>query len=301
MSKKPVFLEDDELTRRLPATTAVDWCRDAVLAAHDGDLLTPPRAHTDLGEGRFAFTAGRLAGSWYGYRAYDTFPTPTDQQVVVVHSDLSGQVEGIAVSTDLGPIRTGAICGVAADALAAPDARTAAIIGCGPQAWMQLWALNAVRDLNRVTVHCRTEETRERFAANASERYGIDVTASATAEAAVSNAQIVILATNSGTPVVDTAAISETAYVATLGPKQVGRAEFDDTLARRSPQIVTDSLPQLHAYEPSFVLLESEPPPPITALGAILAGEVEPRPGALFCSVGLAGTEAYLIAKLLAL
>lgn len=298
---KPVVLRDADLTKRLSAETTVAWCRDAILAAHRGELLAPPRAHADLGDGRFAFTAGRLVGRWYGYRSYDTLPTETGEQTVVVHSEQTGRVEGVAVGSQIGPMRTGAIGGVAADALAAPDAATVGIVGCGPQAWTQLWAINAVRKLSGVAVYCRDPKTRRRFAANASERYGLEVRAADSAEAAVSGAAIVVLATSSGTPVVDTGAIDGTAYVSTLGPKQIGRAEFDESLARRAGLIVTDSLPQLRAYDPPFVLRDTEHGERIVSLGSVLAGDVEPRPGTLFCSVGLAGTEAYLVARLLGL
>lgn len=296
MPKPPVLLSDADIAERLDAATAVTWCAEAIAAAHRGELLAPPRAHADLGDGRFAFTAGRMPGRWYGYRSYDTLATEDSDQVVTVHSEPSGRVAGIAIGSAIGPLRTGAIGGAAARALAAPDATTVGIIGCGTQAWTQLWAINAVRDLSRVTVYARTAATRERFAAEASQRFGLDVCAAACAEDAVAGAQIVILATSSGKPVVDTAAIAETAYVTTLGPKQTGRAEFDGALARRSGLIVTDSLPQLQAYEPPFVLRDTDG---IVSLGAVLAGEVEPRPGTLFCSVGLAGTEAYLVARLL--
>lgn len=299
MPKPPVLLSDAELVERLDAATAVAWCRDAIVAAHRGDLLAPPRVHADLDDGRFAYTAGRMPGRWYGFRAYDTLPTESSDQTVVVHTEPSGRVAGVAVGNVVGPIRTGAIGGVAADALSSPDATTMGIVGCGPQAWMQLWAVNAVRDLARVTVHCRTAETRERFAANATERYGVEVRAAGSAEAAVADAEIVVLATSSGVPVVDTAAIDPGAYVATLGPKQVGRAEFDASLARRADLVVTDSPAQMRAYDPPFVLRGTEHETGIVPLGAILAGEIEARPGTLFCSVGLAGTEAYLVARLL--
>ncbi|MGH8877045.1 MAG: ornithine cyclodeaminase family protein [Stackebrandtia sp.] len=292
-------LNDEDLARDLDAETAVAWSRDAILAVHRGELLAPPRVHAELGDGRMAYTAGRLTGHWYGYRSYDTLPSTDGEQIVAVHSEPSGRVAGIVVGKDLGRMRTGAIGGVAADALAAPDATTVGIVGAGPHAWMQLWAINAVRSLSSVKVHCRTQKTREHFARNASERYGIEVSPAGSAEDAVLGADIVVLATNSGAPVVDSTAIGAGSYVTTLGPKQVGRAEFDTALAQRARLIATDSLPQLRAYDPPFVLRDTSEEPRIVSLGSVLAAEAPRQPGALFCSVGLAGTEAYLAARLL--
>ena len=73
-------LDDEDLNRDLSAETAVNWCREAILAAHRGELLAPPRVHADLGDGRLAYTAGRLAGRWFGYRSYDTLPETEGEQ-----------------------------------------------------------------------------------------------------------------------------------------------------------------------------------------------------------------------------
>ncbi|MGH8792174.1 MAG: ornithine cyclodeaminase family protein [Stackebrandtia sp.] len=295
------FLTDADVGDRVDAEFAVDACREAILAFHRGELVAPPRVHAELGDGRFAYTAGRLPGRWYGFRSYDTRPVSSGDQITAVHDDATGKLAGVAVGAFLGQMRTGAIGGVAADALAAPEARTMGLIGTGPQAWMQLWAICAVRKLTRVKVYSRDPERRGRFAANAAEGNGIDVVAVDSAESAVSDVDIAVLATNSRTPVVDTAAIAPHAFVTTMGPKQVGRAEFDVSLAERSELIATDSPQQLRAYDPPFVLRDTSHAERVVSLGAVLAGEVSRRPGALFCSTGLAGTEAYLLARLLGL
>ncbi|GLZ81377.1 hypothetical protein Afil01_61840 [Actinorhabdospora filicis] len=287
---------DEDLPGLIDAAGTVAVMRQALLAAHHGTLSAPPRVHAELGDGRLVYTAGATS-SWFGYRSYDTIAG--GDQLTVVHKRPSGAVAAIALGADLGRMRTGAIGGLAAGELAAPGASTVGIIGTGAHAWMQLWAINAVRPLTRVRVYSRTTERRERFAEHAAARYGIDVAAAASAEEAVSDAAIVVLATDSGTPVVDTDAIAPDAFVTTLGPKQAGRAEFDVRLAARASTVVTDSIAQLNAYDPPFVLVGTPHAERAVSLGAILAGEVTaPGPGVLFCSVGLAGTEAYLLAHL---
>ena len=53
------------------------------------------------------FTTGRLRGSWFGYRSYDTVSDGPGTQLVVVHDDASGEIRAIAVGNELGPRRTG--------------------------------------------------------------------------------------------------------------------------------------------------------------------------------------------------
>src|SRR5262245_12499755 len=113
---------DAEIAERLSATAAVRWIGEAVDAHHRGELTAPPRVHTDLGDGRLVFTTGRLRGSWFGYRSYETMPGNPGAQVTVVHDESSGRVRAVAIGNELGPRRVGAIGAVAADALAPPGA-----------------------------------------------------------------------------------------------------------------------------------------------------------------------------------
>ena len=290
-------LTDAEIRARLRPGQAVGWMREAVLAAYEGRLRTPPRVSTDLGDGRLVFTTGALEGEWFGYRSYDSFDTEPGQQVVVLQDWGSGEVRGIAVGNELGPRRVGAIGGVAVDALADPGAETLALIGTGTQAFTQLWAISAVRRLVGVRVFSRDRDRRIAFARRASEDLEVPITAVESAREAVEGADLVVLATSSPTPVIDPAWVKDGAFVTTLGPKQQGRAEFGPELIDRADLVVTDSIAQTRAYDPPFILSGTPQHERLISLGAALSGNVTGGT-VLFCSVGLAGTEAYLLAKL---
>jgi ornithine cyclodeaminase len=279
------IFDDDGIRSRLDARDAVRWMGEAIDAHHRGDLVAPPRAHADLGAGRIVFTTGRLRGSWFGYRSYDTFPAEPGSQVVVVQDEASGQVRGIAIGNELGPRRVGAIGAVAADALA--------------QA--QLWALPVVRQLSEVRVYSRDPARREAFARLARRLTSVPCHPAPTARDAVTGAQIVILATSSPVPVIDTGWLEPGSYVSTLGPKQQGRAEFGPDLAAAAAVAATDSLAQLEAYDPPNVLADAPQRERLVSLGALRAGQAgRPEPGEIrvFFSVGLAGTEAFLLDRL---
>src|SRR5919107_516861 len=177
--------------------------RDALLAAHAGTLIAPPRASATLEGGRLVMTAGHLADEWYGFRSYDTFGHESGEQLVVLHDALTGRIRAIGVGEEVGSRRTGAIGGVAVDALARPDATTLGVVGAGAQAWTQAWAAAAVRPLTEVTVFSRTPSGRESFAARVKAELGVPARAADTAAEAVRDRDVVILATTSPAPVLD--------------------------------------------------------------------------------------------------
>lgn len=294
----PRLLTDDELRRLVEPAAAVECMRQAVVAAHEQRLSAPPRVHTDLGEGRLVFTTGALADSWYGYRSYDTFEHATSQQVVVLHSAATGEVQAVAVGELLGPLRTGALGGLAVDLLARTEASTLGLVGAGVQAWTQLWAVASVRELRDVRVYARTPGRADDFAERARTELGLPCVATRSAEEAVRDRDIVVLATTSRTPVVDPAWLSPGCHVTTLGPKQVGRAEFDIRLLDAAAVLATDSPAQLDAYDPPSVAKAAGHTGRLVSLGELAAGQArsERTPGTtVYLSVGLAGTEVALL------
>ncbi|NJP31713.1 ornithine cyclodeaminase family protein [Micromonospora thermarum] len=298
----PLLFADPEVAAALDAPTTVAAMRDALRAAHEGRLVAPPRAAAALGGGRMVLTAGHLVGEWYGYRSYDTFGHPESEQVVVLHDGRTGAVRAVAVGEELGSRRTGGLGGVAVDALARPDAVTLGVIGSGRQAWTQVWAAAAVRPLREVTVHSRSAARRAAFAARVRAELGIPARAVGSAEAAVAGRDVVVLATTSTSPVLDAADLAPGTHVNAVGFKQVDRQEFGADLLDRADLLVTDSPAQAAAYAPPMLAALHPYAGRLRDLGAVLAGAVPGRTGAdqisLFCSTGLAGTEVFLLDRL---
>lgn len=300
---KPVLLDDDMIRERLTPDRAVGWIRDALRDHAEGRLVAPPRATADLAGHRMMITAGLRRDDWYGYRSYLAPGSGDDEQVVVVQDLASGRVRGIATGTELGPRRTGAIGGVAADLLARPDASVLALVGTGRQARAQLDAIRTVRTLSEVRCFSPTERHRRAFAERAAAELRLRCVATDDARSAVTGADLVVLATDSPVPVIDPAWLAPGCFVSTLGPKQVGRAEFGPELVDAVQLAATDSPAQLAGYRPPNVLAGTPQGDRVVALGDLLTGRATGRTGTdqrtLFLSVGLAGTEAYLLARLL--
>lgn len=265
-----IVLDDEQVRLRLDAGRAVAAVRRALLDAERGDLVAPPRVSAELGDGRLVFTAGARAGSWFGYRSYDTFDTQPGEQVVVVHDRADGRVSAVAFGNELGRRRTGATGAVAVDVLARRNATRLGLLGTGTSAWTPLWAIRSVRTLDEVLVWSRDPHRRAAFARRAQDELGITSREATSAEDAVRDRDIVVLATNSAVPVIEAGWIAPGCHVTTLGPKQQGRPEFDLALAERADLIVTDSVAQAYAYRPPFVLEGTATMDSLVSLGAVI-------------------------------
>jgi ornithine cyclodeaminase len=289
-----MILDDAEVLAKLNAPEAVSAMRDALVAFHRGQLVAPPRAEAVL-----TFTAGRLVGHWYGFRSYARHVG--GDQIVALHTEPDGRLAALATGPSLGAYRTGALGGAAVDALARADAATLGVIGSGQQAWTQVWAIHAVRPLSDVVVYSPTYEHRVDFSDRVYRELGVPITSVDSPVEAVRDRDIVVVATSSRTPVIQASWISPGTAVTTLGPKQRGAAEFGPDLAAAADVIVTDSPPQLAAFDPPALL----DPAAVGSLGAVIAGDAPGRTGpeqvTLYESVGLAGTEPYLLARLMGL
>lgn len=297
----PQIFDDAGIRALLDAPSALTWAREALVRHANGDLTAPPRSRFDLGNGHLVVTAGRSGDDWYGYRCYDTVPTVHDEQVVVAHDARTGRIIAIAWGTELGILRTGALGGVAAEALTGGSIRHLAVIGTGRQAWAQVWAINGFTRPEHVTVHSREATRREQFAHRASSVLGLTVTSCDTARDAVAGADMVILATNSPTPVIDTDWLESDVAVTTMGPKQVGRAEFPPDLVTGAAFAVTDSIDQLRSYHPPALVADAGG---MRGLGDLLGDlpvgrHTAPTSGRrVYCSVGLAGSEVHILGRL---
>lgn len=294
----PRLFNDDDVRAQLNAGTAVRAVRTAVLARYEGSMQAPPRVGADLGDGHLVFTAGHLREQEvFGFRAYDTLVG--GEQLVAVWSARDGELLALVHGAELGARRTGAIGAVAVDVAARPDPVRVGIVGAGTQAWMQLWAMRAVREVEEVVVAARRPERAEAFAHRATNELGVKTRATESVEDAVRDRDVVIVATNSAVPVMDADWIAPGTHVTTLGPKTASRHEVPAALAHRASAVLTDSLAQAASYpEPHVFATDS-----MVDLGAVLAGTVtartDPDQITVFCSVGLAGTEVALAAVLI--
>jgi alanine dehydrogenase len=206
----------------------------------------------------------------------------------------SGELLSIMHSDKLGQMRTGAASGVATKYLARKDATTLGLYGAGWQAESQLEAIAAVRNLERVIVYSRSEETRKKFAEKMSERLGMEVESTHAAEEPAAQ-DIVVTATSSREPVLLGEWLRAGAHVNAAGSNFIFKSEIDREVVRRASFVCVDSREELgleagdlvQPLEMGLILPEA-----VYELGQVIAGQVEGRRGpeeiTLFASQGLA-------------
>lgn len=288
-------LGDAEVDRLATPQRAVEIMRAALLDLARGELVATPRTPLPAGATALVVGAGGRRSGPVGFRAYGGWGPQSDQ--LTAAWDGEGRLLGVVTGELLGILRTGALGGVAVDALAVPDADRIGVVGSGRMAWGQVWAASAVRPITAVDVFSPSPDRREAFARRVESRLGIPCRPVSTAAEAVADKPIVVLSTTSTSPVLRLEDLSPRTHVNSTGPKRAGASELDPRVAEAATAVVTDAPGQVEADDDWFSPRRPD------ALSAVLAGQVAGRRAAgdltLYCSVGLTGTEPLLAAELL--
>jgi ornithine cyclodeaminase/alanine dehydrogenase-like protein (mu-crystallin family) len=294
------ILRDADI-RRVPIATFVAAVSQFLVADFEGKATTPPRQSVHFPQGRIAFTSGGF-GSLAGFRAYETFQSRervAEEQIVVVWDTEACSLLGVCLGAALGATRTGVLGGIAVNVLAPSSIFTCALIGTGLQAEAQLQAILALRKVTEVRVYSRQKAHRNAFAKRMATETSIHILPCDTPEAAAEGADIVVLATNSSTPVVDAAALEQAVHITTVGPKFVNAHELP-LAAAAGRLIVSDSPQQIQAEGEQHMLYGHHDVGEIQHLGKILSsGRPQEPKRSLYLSAGLAGTEVVALAAAL--
>jgi ornithine cyclodeaminase/alanine dehydrogenase-like protein (mu-crystallin family) len=304
LTSDPFTLTDRDLEGLLSPTEAVALMESFILARAQGLAYGPPRLTAPLGPDKnLVFTAGG-GGEVLGFRAYLTGPFAHNEQVVAVWEAATGALRGLIVGELLGAWRTGALGAVAVKHLARHEAVSLAIIGSGRQAYTQLMCILSARlALQEVRVYSRTPDHAEQFCADILQlRPRLNIYTSPSAEAAVRGADVIVTATTSREPVLLGEWLKPGAHLNIVGPKGRAACEVDMRALERADFIATDSPEQLGAYPGGAVSENLGPGGVVYDLAAVLSGQAG-RPSetaiTVFLSMGLAGTEVALGARLL--
>jgi ornithine cyclodeaminase len=223
----------------------IDVMAEALAATTRGEALLPLRQVLRLHGGADAFAVmPAVLGTSIGAKIITVFPgndtTPYESHIGVVlyFDDTHGRLLAIIDASSVTAIRTAAVSGLATRLLALPNASALAILGTGAQAMKHLEAVKAVRPITQVRVWSRSAERRARFAAWGSERFGVEIVACDTAQAAVRDAHVVCTVTSSRTPVLEGAWLAPGAHVNAVGASLRTARELDSDAVVRSRMYV---------------------------------------------------------------
>ena len=133
---------------------------------------------------------------------------------------------------------------MAADLLARQDVTTVGLFGAGVQARAQLQAVMAVRNITCVNLISRTHASAQQLATEISAWTVTDapeVNLVSTPRQVVEDADIVLCATTSGTPLFDGNTLQPGTHITAVGTFVPEKREVDTTTIRRAHRIVVDS------------------------------------------------------------
>ena len=201
--------------------------------------------------GGFHIKAGtlRLRRPYFAAKTNANFPDnparglPTIQGVIVLADAELGTPLAILDSMEITTLRTGAATAVAAKYLAREDARSAGIIGCGNQGWVQLRSLCRVRALKTARVYDRDRQLAEKLARGLGTELGLKIEVANDAASAARGSDIVVTCTSSHQPILDLGHVAQGAFVAAVGADNPEKQEISPALLAAS-RVVVDVLDQ---------------------------------------------------------
>jgi ornithine cyclodeaminase/alanine dehydrogenase-like protein (mu-crystallin family) len=155
----------------------------------------------------------------------------------------TGQIEAIIDMSYLSSLRTGAATGVAATYLAPADARTLGIVGPGWQATFQVEAVANACPIERIVVFGRTPKRRKEFIRQIQKSVKAEWREATSVEEVESQADILVVSTDSVTPVVNGTNLKDEVLIASIGANSATKHEISNNLIRQMSLIVTDDVP----------------------------------------------------------
>ena len=288
------IIYDHQLDNKTIMPLAVKALEQFFIAASNGNTLSPPRHSIETTHGGLTFTIGAETefSQSIGFRVYDTYPgrNGTDSnQIIAVYSTQNSRLKGLFIGSKLGAIRTAAINAVALKYMSNPKATTATIIGAGHQAAYQIKALLTVRQLKTIYIHNRTPKNAKTLITKLQSLYDVDFKISQNLQKSLSKSQIVICATSSPSPLLQTDWLTPNCYVGSIGAKYGNQHELPLDITNKCALIATDSSAQFTQYNPPYQINN------LTPLSDIIQNNPQCDQGIkFFLSTGLSGTEVVI-------
>jgi alanine dehydrogenase len=238
-----LYLTESDVCRFLPMQDCIGLMRTVFERLANGEAINQPRRRLQLPTRSTLHYMAASDGRYFGAKIYSSNPRHGAHFLFLLYRAEDAGPLAILEANYLGQIRTGAVSGLATSLLARPESRVVAIIGSGFQARSQLEAMLAVLPLEKVRVWSRSFEKRLAFVSDVAS-FPVPVEAATSAEEAVRGADILITATNSAEPVVESAWVADGTHINAMGSNQAKRRELPSDLVTRGGLIVVDSLEQ---------------------------------------------------------
>lgn len=248
-----LILNAEEVRKALPMKEAVEAMKEAYTSLSDGRaevplrtrLSIPPHEAVSLFMPAYVQTKDTEA---LAVKVVSLFPkNPARglafiQAVVIAFEADTGRAIALLEGSSLTAIRTGAGSGAAIDILSRADSRVAAIFGAGTQGKTQLEAACTVRRIDKAWIFDSDPEKANSFAKEMAGQGPIprDLRPAATAQEALTDADIICTATTSKTPVFSDGDLKPGAHISAIGSYLPEMQEVPAETIKRA-KVVVDS------------------------------------------------------------
>ncbi len=286
---------------------AIEAVRRAFGQFSAGKAVVPLRSRIETEKGVTLLMPGYLRETQeMALKAVSVFegnPThglPTVTAVVLVFDPATGVPIALMDGTSLTAIRTGAAGGLAADLLARSDAKRVVLFGAGVQGRSQLKAVMTVRKIEEIAIIDVREGAAGKLADEVRTWPGApEVRVLPPVDKAVRQADIIITATTSESPLFNGEALKPGTHVTAIGAFTPEMQEVDQATVDRA-RVVVDSREACLAEAGDLIKTRAR----IDAeIGEIVNGQAPPRQNpeeiTLFKTVGLAVQDAAAAAAIL--
>jgi ornithine cyclodeaminase/alanine dehydrogenase-like protein (mu-crystallin family) len=227
-SRQPLFLNEEQVREHLRMADLIPAMEKALIDFSAGKVTQPIRSIIKVDPpGGFLGLMPGLTPDGLGLKAVTFYPSnvergiPTHMATIFLVDPQTGTPLAMMDGRLITEMRTAAVSAAATKLLARAEAKVLAILGSGVQAHSHVEALRLVRVFEEIRVWSPTREHAERFAREIG-------TKSMSAEDAVRDADVVVTATSSKTPVLRGSWLKGGCHVNAVGACRPDWRELDD-------------------------------------------------------------------------
>src|SRR5438132_1313193 len=282
---QPLFLNEDQVRQHLRMADLIPAMEKALIDFSSGKVTQPVRSVINVDPpGGFLGLMPALTPDGLGLKAVTFYPSnagrgiPTHMATIFLCDPETGGPLAIMDGRLITEMRTAAVSAAATKLLAPRDATILAILGSGVQARSHVEALRLVRQFEEIRVWSPTESHAEQFAR--------EIGAQAmSAEDAIRDADVIVTATSSKTPVLHGTWLKSGCHVNAVGACRPDWRELDDNAMRNV--VFVDSREAAMKESGDVILSRAKI---YAELGEAFAGKVPPRANetTIFKSLGMA-------------
>lgn len=239
-----LFLSAADVAAVATHDVAMAAARAAIDAERHGRTVVPRRLDVPHEYGFLRVMPAGL-GSVMGLKVMTLVEGLGTRYLLLMYRVETGELVAVLDAEEVTRLRTAAITAVAGQMLAPELPATIGLLGSGFEAEGHLRLLARVWPLRDVLVFSPSPERRAVFAQRMADELGVAVTTCASADEAIADMSVSVLATKSTEPVVDGGSFAEGAVVLSIGSTRPDLRELDRATLRRSGTLLVDDVRQI--------------------------------------------------------